>query len=317
MQSNPLLHRFRKIDLIDSSSGDFDFIEDIPNFLDAHALGSEEQVSLDWYRDNAKDYDHYLPLTFQILGCDEFEERKKMYAALDVNPGMKVLEIGCGTGRDSTFLAQGLDGNGELFLQDISLDILTIAKKKFSNVPDGGVNIQFFLSSASRLPFEDNYFDRIFHFGGLNTFSNLSDTLREIVRVAKPGAKILLGDEGFPLWLRNTEFYRAMSATNFHYSHLPPIDYLPDTIRNVRIEWFMGDAFYFILFDKSTDTHKFDLDVEIPGIRGGTPRKRLHGVLEGINPALKDSVYEAAVKSGISRVAWLEKALLKGLEEAP
>jgi ubiquinone/menaquinone biosynthesis C-methylase UbiE len=315
MQNNPLLHCFRKFDLKDSTSGGFDFIENIPSFLDAKALGSEEKISLDWYRDNAKDYDDYLPLTFQILGCDEFEERKKMYKALDVSPGMKVLEIGCGTGRDSTFLAQYLDGTGELFLQDISLDILAIAKEKFSDLPGYEVNTQFFLSSASNLPFEDNYFDRIFHFGGLNTFSNLSDTLEEIVRVAQPGAKILLGDEGIPLWLRNTEFYRAMSATNFHYSHVPPTEFLPDTVRNVRLEWFMGEAFYFILFEKVTDENQFNLDIEIPGARGGTPRKRLYGVLEGINPELKEQAYKAAAKSGVSRVDWLEQALIKKIED--
>jgi ubiquinone/menaquinone biosynthesis C-methylase UbiE len=316
MKNNPLLHRFRRRNHIEAKWKDLEFIENIPNFLDTENLGREEIVSLDWYRDNAKDYDDYLPLTFQILGCDEFAERKKMYTALDLSPGMRVLEIGCGTGRDSIFLADCLEGAGELFLQDISLEILTIAKTKFGELPNRQVDTQFFLSSASNLPFEDDYFDRIFHFGGLNTFSNLSETLQEIVRVAKPGAKILLGDEGFPLWLRETEFYKAMSATNFHYSHVPPTEFLPDTVRNVRLEWFMGEAFYFMLFDKATKVQNFNLDIEIPGIRGGTPRKRLEGVLEGISPDLKERAYKEAAESGLSRVEWLEQAILKKIEDS-
>lgn len=316
MINNPLIHRFRHKD-VGLTSTDLNFIDNIPNFLDVGGLGKEEIVSLDWYRDNAKDYDDYLPLTFQILGCDEFAEREKMYSALDLSPGMTVLEIGCGTGRDSLVLANNLNGEGELFLQDISLDILAIAKAKFEEFPAFKENTQFFLSSASHLPFEDNYFDRIFHFGGLNTFSNLAQTLQEIVRVAKPGAKILLGDESIPLWLRNTEFYKAMAATNFHYSHLPPTEFLPDTIRNVRLEWFMGEAFYFILFNKAANENKWNIDLNIPGSRGGTPRKRLYGILEGIDPELKQRIYRKAAKSGMSRVDWLEKALLKEIEDSP
>ena len=60
MQNNPLLHRFRRVNHIEAKRKDLEFIENIPNFLDTGNLGREEIVSLDWYRDNAKDYDDFL-----------------------------------------------------------------------------------------------------------------------------------------------------------------------------------------------------------------------------------------------------------------
>ena len=78
----------------------------------------------------------------------------------------------------------------------------------------------------------------------------------------------------------------------------------------------MGEAFYFLLFDKAANLDEFDLDLKIPGIRGGTPRKRLHGILEGVDPELKERAYREAAKSGLSRVDWLEQALIQKIENS-
>jgi ubiquinone/menaquinone biosynthesis C-methylase UbiE len=312
MLENPLISSFSRGTSNQGSDSEIQFIQGIPNFVDNDLLGKEELVSLSWYRSNSVDYDDYLPLTFEILNCDEFEERRKMYEALDIEPGMRILEIGCGTGRDSVEIAKLLSEQGELFLQDISIDILTIAIDKFSQRVKSDLSIQFFLSSASSLPFPDNYFDRVFHFGGLNTFSNIQGSLKEIVRITKPKGRVLLGDEGIPVWLRNTDFFKIMNSTNHHYSHLPPLEDLPKEARNLRLEWFMNNAFYFLVFDKEVGD-SFNPDLEIPGLRGGTPRKRYEGLLEGIDPDLRDKVYKRASDLGKSRVDFLEEVLNRSL----
>jgi ubiquinone/menaquinone biosynthesis C-methylase UbiE len=312
MLENPLISSFSQRTSNQGSDSEIQFIQGIPNFVDVSLLGDEELISLSWYQSNSVDYDDYLPLTFKILNCDEFDERRKMYEALDIEPGMRVLEIGCGTGRDSIEIAKLLSDQGELFLQDISIDILTIAIEKFSQREKSDLDIQFFLSSASSLPFPDNFFDRVFHFGGLNTFSNIQESLKEIVRITKPKGKVLLGDEGIPVWLRNTDFFKIMNSTNHHYSHLPPLEDLPKDARNLRLEWFMNNAFYFLVFDKVVGD-SFNPDLEIPGLRGGTPRKRYEGLLEGIDPNLRDKVYKRAFDLGKSRVDFLEEVLNRSL----
>ncbi len=313
MIENPLLSSFSQKNSNQSFDSDIQFINGVPNFVDISQLGSEELISLGWYQNNSVDYDDYLPLTFKILNCDEFEERRKMYEALQIEPGMRILEIGCGTGRDSAEIANLLLDQGELFLQDISIDILTVAIDKFALRKKSNLDIQFFLSSASSLPFPDDYFNRVFHFGGLNTFSNIEKSLAEIVRVTEPNGKVLLGDEGIPIWLRDTDFFRIMNSTNHHYSHLPPLEELPKQAKNLRLEWFMNNAFYFLVFDKEA-VDSFNPDLEIPGLRGGTPRKRHEGLLEGIDPSLKKRVYQKALDLGKSRVEFLEEVLNRSLK---
>jgi hypothetical protein len=43
---------------------------------------------------------------------------------------------------------------------------------------------------AEHLPFPDSAFDCVFHMGGINFFTDPSATLREMVRVAKPGTRL-------------------------------------------------------------------------------------------------------------------------------
>ena len=51
--------------------------------------------------------------------------------------------------------------------------------------------------TARYLPFADASFDAVFHFGGVKLFSEPARALDEFVRVARPGALVAWGDEGF------------------------------------------------------------------------------------------------------------------------
>ena len=58
-------------------------------------------------------------------------------------------------------------------------------------------NLSLIHGSAEDLPFADNSFDIVFHSGGINFFSNKAKVkaISEMIRVAKPGMKILLTNE--------------------------------------------------------------------------------------------------------------------------
>jgi len=45
------------------------------------------------------------------------------------------------------------------------------------------------------LPFADNTFDIVFHNGGINFFNDKALAMNEMLRVAKPGSKLLIADE--------------------------------------------------------------------------------------------------------------------------
>ena len=51
------------------------------------------------------------------------------------------------------------------------------------------------MGNAECLPFKDKSFDVVFHFGGINFFNDRAAAIREMIRVAKPGTKFVIGDE--------------------------------------------------------------------------------------------------------------------------
>ena len=109
----------------------FEYISDnIPNLIYPFKLSNFDRNVKDFYEGRAEAYEKYLNLTFKTYNEDETEDREKMIDLLNLSPESKVLEVACGTGRDSVLIDRRLNGKGELHLTDISLDMIMIAKEK-------------------------------------------------------------------------------------------------------------------------------------------------------------------------------------------
>jgi ubiquinone/menaquinone biosynthesis C-methylase UbiE len=288
-------------------------LEHIPTFFTAEDLGVSDLESLRWYERNHSDYDDNVGLTFLSLGVEsEAKERNRLRQKLELMPGQKVLEIGAGTGRDSTGLAVDLGVKGELHLTDVYPEMLLEARGKLLELPNCP-RTYFASVDAHRLPYDDQFFDHVFHFGGINTFTNPSLALSEWVRVTKTGGRIVFGDESIPLWLRNGEKMRAISNSNPLFLHEPPLASIPWEARGLSLEYIFGDGFYCISFSVSRSEPGGDIDFQIPGLRGGTLRTRLHGLLEGVSPESKARVLKTAVKERQSVHEILERLIRENL----
>jgi len=300
---------------IDEDNNEFLYKNGLIDLIFPKILPQSDLESIAWYKDNAAVYDDFLPMTFDTFGVDEDAERMKMIDLMKIEKNHKILETGCGTGRDSEKIAKKLGKNGELYLQDISEEILRIAVEKFSKRVYEP-KIEFALANGYHLPFSDNYFDSAFHFGGLNTFGDIKKAFSEMVRVVKPGGRIVIGDENMPQWLRDTEFGKVLMNSNPHYKYDLPLEYLPVEARNVRIDWIIGGVFYVISFDVAESEPTANIDFEIPGIRGGTHRTRYYGHTEGITAEAIELAKQAREKSGKSMHQWLDDLIKKAaLEE--
>jgi len=289
--------------LIDEDENIYPFIKNIPDLTFPRELEIHDQKVKDFYNSRAEVYDKFLPLTFKTYFKNELEVRNDFITALNINKGNKVLEVACGTGRDSELIAKKLGTNGELCLQDISPLML---KKCIERLKDNPIKTHFCVSNACYLPFPSRYFDATYSFGGLGEFSDIRKSLMEMVRVTKLGGKIVVGDESMPPWLRETEFSKILTTTNPQFEAELPLNQIPIEARELRLRWVIGGVFYLIDFEVGNGEPDADFDFEIPGERGGTYRTRYEGQLEGVTKEVKKLAYDAIRKKGISMHKWLD-----------
>jgi ubiquinone/menaquinone biosynthesis C-methylase UbiE len=271
----------------------------------------EERRESAYYEANSAAYDAVMEWLFESFYEDEDRVRARMVDLLELKPGDRVLETGCGTCRDSIRIADEVGPEGMLFLQDLSPQMIAIGRERMRRAAAERPcpEMEFFVGNATRLPFPDAFFDAAFHFGGLNLFSDKALAMREMARVVRPGGKVVVGDESMAPWLRETTYGKILLNSNALYRHQAPIEHVPEVARDVCLRWIIGQAFYVIDFRVDENAPKVDLDKPIPGFRGGTHRSRYYGTLEGVSIEAKDLAYAAARTSGMSLHTWLDRAV--------
>ncbi|MDZ4092204.1 MAG: methyltransferase domain-containing protein [Arthrobacter sp.] len=104
-----------------------------------------------------------------------------------LRPDSAVLDVAAGTGEPG-LTAAALVPRGSVTLLDLSEGMLRVASEKAAG--RGFKNVHTAVGDAARLPFGDNTFDAVLCRFGLMFFPRLSDAVDEMVRVAKPGARI-------------------------------------------------------------------------------------------------------------------------------
>ncbi len=108
----------------------------------------------------------------------------KMYPP---KPGMKVLEVGCGTGTNLTLYHRA---GCRVYGIDLSPSMLEIAHTKL------GEDADLQLGDASNMPYQDNFFDFVMAMFALHEMPRETRPLvmREMVRVTKQEGRVLIID---------------------------------------------------------------------------------------------------------------------------
>ena len=102
------------------------------------------------------------------------------------------LEVGCGSGAVSKYVASNYDAN--ITAIDLDPELIELAQKSVHDMP----NIHFLAADATHLPFLDKGFDVVLSFGVMHHISNWLDALREIHRVLKPEGCFVYADIVYP-----------------------------------------------------------------------------------------------------------------------
>ncbi|MEE9927027.1 bifunctional demethylmenaquinone methyltransferase/2-methoxy-6-polyprenyl-1,4-benzoquinol methylase UbiE [Microvirgula aerodenitrificans] len=106
-----------------------------------------------------------------------------------LRPGQKVLDIAGGTGDLARGWAKRVGKQGEVWLTDINSSMLTVGRDRLL---DEGTVLPVALADAEKLPFPDNYFDLVSVAFGLRNMTHKDLALAEMLRVLKPGGKLLV-----------------------------------------------------------------------------------------------------------------------------
>jgi demethylmenaquinone methyltransferase/2-methoxy-6-polyprenyl-1,4-benzoquinol methylase len=146
-----------------------------------------------------------------------------------VEPGGRALDVATGTGDLAIELARRVGEDGEVVGCDFSEEMLAVARRK-------GPDIGFEHANALDLPYGDDSFDAATVGFGARNFSDLAAGLREMVRVVRPGGRVVVLEITTPQrpplsWFFRLWFDRAVPAIGRVAGDPDAYTYLPSSVR--------------------------------------------------------------------------------------
>lgn len=218
----------------------------VPSFLVENEIVGSNKKYKDLYDRIARGYDTTEVIGGFLMYGGRDKIRREILKDVQVDDGDKFLEVSIGTGTNLKYLSP----NAEFFGLDISMEMLWQCQR---NLKKWQREVELFHGTAEALPFIDEVFDVVFHFGGINFFNDKAAAIREMIRVARPGIWIYIGDETEDLArdYANTpmpfarEFYGERSE-----SIVDPIGLVPPEMLDVKSETIWNGKFYMLSFTK-------------------------------------------------------------------
>src|SRR5215207_3261760 len=124
------------------------------------------------------------------LGLEKSYWRPQTLAAIAPRKGERILDLAAGTGASSVRLREA---GAAVVSCDFSVGMLRVGRRKF---PD----LDLIAGDALRLPFADESFDCVTISWALRNVNDVTVALREMLRVTKPGGRLVVLENSHPTW---------------------------------------------------------------------------------------------------------------------
>jgi demethylmenaquinone methyltransferase/2-methoxy-6-polyprenyl-1,4-benzoquinol methylase len=168
-------------------------------------------------------------LTNDVLALGQTRQwRRAVREAVAARPGQRVLDLAAGTGTSTQpFHSAG----AQTVSCDFSLGMLQVGKRRLPH-------LSFVAGDATRLPFRDDSFDAVTISFGLRNVQDTDGGLREMLRVAKPGGRLVVCEFSRPTFAPFRTVYleylmKALPAVATKVSSNPDAYvYLAESIRS-------------------------------------------------------------------------------------
>jgi ubiquinone/menaquinone biosynthesis C-methylase UbiE len=126
--------------------------------------------------------------------CD-YVEREAIFSLTNIIPGIKALDVSCGTGNYALELSRQ---GANVTAVDSSEAMLEIAKTKAKRE---GIEVNFAHGLSESLPFPEGRFDIVTCVLGLEFVNSRVESIREMLRVLKPQGQLVIGALGkYNVW---------------------------------------------------------------------------------------------------------------------
>ena len=117
---------------------------------------------------------------------------EKTMRRMDLRPGERILDLGCGSGWATRLLARIVGEGPQSFGQVVGVDIsdemirqARAASKEFDNV-------MFVVGSSAQIPWEENFFDKVLSVESFYYYPDQERALAELFRVMTPHGRLFI-----------------------------------------------------------------------------------------------------------------------------
>ncbi|KAK7932527.1 methyltransferase domain-containing protein [Apiospora marii] len=129
-----------------------------------------------------------LAQTYTVLNDTQYDAGRFLIQKLEIKPGMRVLDVGCGPGNLTAYLADLVGERGTVVGIDPSPERIALAQE---TAVAGRENLSFHVGRAEDLhPFDTASFDAVYCNSTLHWVADQPRALREFGRVLAPGGRL-------------------------------------------------------------------------------------------------------------------------------